>query len=585
LRIKNWGTAVTGFLVLWSLGLLLVLSGCGHRNAEVMRPANGGKKYGGRYTLNEIRGNPSSLDPVRMNSKVEDDIGTNIFDKLIDNNSQLEIRPELAKSWEISDDGLTYTFHLRTDAYFQDDSCFPGGKGRRMVASDVKYSFQRVCDPRTLTSGFWVFEDIVEGADEYFNNIGKTTPQPPPFLGGGVSGFKVVDDSTFVIKLVKPFAPFLEHLTTSFGYIVPHEAIEYYGKDFFQHPVGTGPFRFVYWQPDQGILLKRNPHYWEYDSAGNHLPYLDEIKFTFIKDDKTLLQTFLQGSEDEDFTLPTESFQQIVTPEKTLTPQYSKYVLQHVSAMNTYFMEFLCSKPPFDNMALRRAMSFAVDRQSIVKYVLKNSPHGPADHGIVPPAFTRYPIDSVPGITYHPDSVKYWLIKAGYPGGKGAPVITLSVYNEPRPMQIAEAMQRMWQNIGLTVNLQVMQTAELLDGSEDGKLELWLTRWYADYPEPENFLNLINGRLVPTEPNLKSYPNSARWKNAEFDSLFYQGIATTDEAKRMELYAKAENIMAYDAPTIPLFYEEHYRLLQPWIRDNPLDPMNKIVLKYVWLDQ
>ncbi len=588
--MKNY---LGSFIVsLWSLTVLSVLVSCGKHETAAFRNGLGGKKLGGTYTLNEIRGNPSSLDPVRMNSKVEDDIGTNIFDKLVENNSKLELVPELAKSWEISSDGMNYTFHLRTDVLFHDDSCFPAGKGRKMVASDVKYSFERVCNPKTLTSGFWVFQDIVEGANEYFNSAGAQAgstniagAQAGSTAPREVSGFHIVDDSTFTVQLTKPFAPFLEHLTTSFGYIVPREAVEHYGKDFFQHPVGTGAFRFVHWNPDQEILLTRNPNYWEYDSAGNHLPLLDEVKFTLIKDDKTLLQSFLQGSEDEDFTIPTESFQEIVTPDKQLTSSYSKYTLQHVSAMNSYFMEFLCSKPPFDNMALRRAMSFAVDRESIVKYVLKNAPHGVADHGIVPPAFIRYPIDDVHGIAYNPDSAKHWLEIAGYPAGRGAPAITLSVYNEPRPMQIAEAVQRMWQNIGLNVTLQVMQSAQLLDGSEDGKLGLWLTRWYADYPEPENFLNLLNGRLVPKNGNDKSYPNSARWNSEPFNDLFYRAIATTDESKRMGLYAQAENIAAYEAPSIPLFYEEHYRLVQPYVRDNPLDPMNRIDLKYVWLDK
>jgi oligopeptide transport system substrate-binding protein len=269
--------------------LIVVFIGCGHKTAEVIHPGLGGKKLGGRYTLNEIRGNPSSLDPVRMNSKVEDDIGSNIFDKLVENNSKLELIPELAKTWEISADGMTYTFHLRTDVFFHDDSCWPGGKGRKMNAGDVKYSYERVCNPKTLTSGYWVFQDIVQGANEYFEAVGKTTPQPPPSSGGGVAGFQVIDDSTFVVHLTKPFAPFLEHLTTSFGYIVPHEAIEHYGKDFFQHPVGTGAFRFAHWMPDQEILLTRNPNYWEFDSSGNRLPLLDEVKFTLIKDDKTLL--------------------------------------------------------------------------------------------------------------------------------------------------------------------------------------------------------------------------------------------------------------------------------------------------------
>jgi oligopeptide transport system substrate-binding protein len=555
-------------------GFFLFFGGCSHRTSDVMRAASGGKKYGGTYTLNEIRGNPASLDPVRMMSKVEQDIGTNIFDLLVDLDTKLEITPELATRWDISQDGKTYTFHLRTDVVFHDDSCFPTGKGRKMTAADVKYSFERMCDPKTLTAQFWTFQDIVEGANDYFN--GKTK---------SVSGFKLLDDSTFEIDLAKPFAPFLFHLANT-AYVIPHEGIERYGKDFFQHPVGTGAFQFSYWKPDQEILLVKNPHYWQRDSVGNQLPLLSSVKFTLIKDDKTVLQSFIQGNEDEDFTIPTESFTQIVTPQKELTEQYaSKYVLQHVSAMNSYFMEFLCTSKLFSNEALRRAMSFAVDRGSIVKFVLKDAPHSIADHGIVPPAFSNYPIDEVHGITFNPDSAKYWLQVAGYPNGKGAPEIKLSVYNEPRPMQIAEAVQHMWTNIGLNVSIQVMQSAELFERSEDGTLDLWLTRWYADYPEPEDFLNLLYGRLVPKDAAAKSYPNSARWNDDRFNAIFDQAIATTDEAKRMQLYAQAENIAAYAAPNIPLFYEEHYRLLQPYIRDNPLDPMDRVDLKFVWLDK
>jgi oligopeptide transport system substrate-binding protein len=357
---------------------IVVLGSCGKEEQASLRPAQGGKKYGGRYTFNEIRGNPSSLDPIRMNSKVEDDIATNIYDHLLDNGSDLQITPELAKSYEISEDGLTYTFHLRTDAYFHDDPCFPNGKGRKFTAQDVKYTYERVCDPKSITSGFWIFQDIVQGANDYFNREalgkeGKTITE--------VTGFKVINDSTFVTILSKPFAPFLQHLTTSFGFIVPKEAVDKYGKDFFKHPVGTGAFSFVHWKEDQEILMKRNPNYWERDEAGNKLPLLDEVKVTFIKDDKTLLASFERGLHDENFTLPTESFQIFITPDKKLTPTYEKkYVLQHITAMNSYFFDFLCTKPPFNNMALRRAFSFAVDREKIVKYVLKGAPHGPAPY-------------------------------------------------------------------------------------------------------------------------------------------------------------------------------------------------------------
>lgn len=566
------------------IGLLFLVGACSKEETIALRPAQGGKKYGGTYTFNEIRGNPSSLDPIRMNSKVEDDIATNMYDHLLDNGENLELTPELAKSYEISADGLTYTFHLRTDAYFHDDASFPGGKGRKFNASDVKYSYERVCDPKSITSGFWIFQDIVVGANEYFNREqlskeGKTVTE--------VTGFKAIDDSTFVTVLTRPFAPFLQHLTTSFGFIVAKEAVEKYGKDYFKHPVGTGAFTFVHWKEDQEVLMKRNPNYWQKDDAGNQLPLLDEVKVTFIKDDKTLLASFERGNHDENFTLPTESFQNIITPDKKLTPNYEKkYVLQHITAMNSYFFDFLCTKPPFDNMALRRAFSFAVDREKLVKYVLKGAPHGPAHNFIVPPAFSKYPINDVKGISYNLDSARYWLAKAGYPDGKGIPAIELAVYNEPRPMQIAQAVQNMIQEgLGIHIEIKTMQSAQLLDDSEDGKLSFWLTRWYADYPEIENFLNLIYGKLVPKDQSMKSYPNSTRWNSPAFNAFFEHALATTDDVERLKLYAQAENVAAFEAPQLPLFYEEHYRVLQPWVRDNPLDAMNRIDLKKVWLDK
>jgi peptide/nickel transport system substrate-binding protein len=367
--------------------------------------------------------------------------------------------------------------------------------------------------------------------------------------------------------------------------MIAKEAVEKWG-DLTEHAVGTGPFIMTSWKPDQEIVLKRNPNYWQYDSAGNRLPLLDEVVFTMIKDDKTLLAKFDRGEMEEDFTLPTETFRNIVTEQKTLAPGYEKKaVLQHVPALNSYFLDFLCTGKLFSNLALRRALSFAVDRDKIVRYVLKGAPHGIANHGIVPPAFERYPIQKVHGIEFDLDSARIWLEKAGYPNGKGLPTLKLAVYNEPRPMQIAEAIQAQWKDIGIDCELQVMQSGLLLTASDEGKLDLWLTRWYADYPEIENFLNLFNGRLVPKNPAEKSYPNNTRWNNERYNPLFYQALSTTDEAQRLDLYAQAEDVAAFEAPNIPLFYEEHYRLLQPYVRDNPLDAMNRIDLKTVWLDK
>ncbi len=576
--------SVTTFRLTLLLLVTLFISGCGKDEVSNMQSGKGGKKLGGTYTLNLIRGMPGKLDPVQMTSKTEDDIAGNIFDKLIDNDGKLTLEPELANRWEVSEDGKIYTFYLRNDVHFHDNAAFPNGQGRLMTAHDVKFSYERICDPKSFTAGYWIFQDIVEGANAFFDGRSKDTASAPK----EVTGFKVINDTTFQCILTAPYAPFLQHLTTSFGYIVPREAMAKYGKDIFRNPIGTGPFMLDQWAEDQHITLKKNPKYWQKDEDGNQLPLMDAVKYLFIKDDKTVMANFERGTMDENISIPSESIRNYLSTDKTLTDKYKdKYELQRAVAMNSHFFDFMCAPGrTFSNVNLRRALSFAVNRAQLVKHVLKDAPSGPADYGIVPPAFEKYPVKEVQGVKFNLDSAKYYLEQAGYPGGKGLPKIVMTIYNDPTSRQVAEAVQNMWQQyLGATVELQIMQLAQFLASSEEGKLDLWLTRWYADYPDVENFLNLMNGRLVPTDPSQKSYPNSTRWKNDAFVETFYKALATNDETERMKLYAQAENIAVQESPTIPLFYAEHIRLLQKHVRDNPLDPMNRVDLKRTWLDK
>src|SRR5690348_8136640 len=183
-----------------------------------------------------------------------------LYNTLVEVDSNLHIIPSLATRWDISDNGLTYTFHLRNDVYFQDDAAFPGGKGRKMTAADVVYSFRRVMDPATASAGAWIFN-------------GKVDPQ---------TGFKALDDTTFQLTLLKPFHPILGILSMPYCSVVAKEAAEKYGRDFRRHPCGTGPFQFKYWDEGQALILVKNPHYFERDRAGNRLPYLDAVKVTFV---------------------------------------------------------------------------------------------------------------------------------------------------------------------------------------------------------------------------------------------------------------------------------------------------------------
>lgn len=561
--------------------LVVLISACtDEKKPEAAAQLPGGKFKGGVYRINMVRGNPNGLDPVLINSKLADDIALQIYDRLLSLDSNLNIVPELATRWETSADGIVYTFHLRSDVYFHDNACFPGGKGRKMTSKDVLYSLERCCDPGTRSVQFWAFKDKVLGATEFYQARlnGKNDI-------ASIKGLEAPDDSTFRITLTAPYAPFIYYLVNSLGCVVPREAVEKYGKDFFQHPVGTGPFVFSEWQHDRFIKLKRNPSYWQRDEQGNQLPLLDGVEVTFIQDDKIQFAEFSKGNLEESFGIPTELFPLVVDANtRTVLPEYRQYVLQAEPALLSWFFDFLTTKPPFDNADVRRAFSYAVDRDKIVRYVLRNAPYAPASHGITPPVMPNYDISSIPGYSVDENKAREYMAKAGYPNGKGFPSIKLTVYPEPRLVQVAEAIQDMLaKTLNITVEIQIVQFAQLMELAESGKLQFWGTRWYGDYPDPENYLNLLYGKLVPVDGQ-PSYPNSTRYNNAQFNELFEKAVATTDQTERLSLYRQAEVIAMQDAPAIVLFYEMHYRMLQPYVRGNALDPMNRVLLKFVWFD-
>ncbi len=549
-----------------------------------LRPAAGGKHLGGTFRLNMLRGSPNGLDPVRISSKLADDIALNIFDRLITFDSTLGVVGELARTWDVSSDGRVYTFHLRTDVIFHDNVCFPNGLGRKMTATDVAYSFGRACDPRTNSVSFWAFQDRVVGAVRYFDacKAGERTQNAWP------EGMSVLDDSTIAIRLEAPFAPFLLTLANGFGCVVPREAVEHYGADFNRHPVGTGPFRFDRWEEDRWMILVRNPRYWQHDAHGNQLPLLDSVHIAFIKDDNVQFLSFRQGDLDECFTIPTEIFPSIINRSLTdgsvrMHKQFAQYQLQATPAWCTWFVDFLCTRAPFNDDRIRRAFALSIDRHRIVRYVLQNAPSAPAEGGITPPVLPAYQTKGIKGLNFDPTRARAELAASGHADGKGLEGLVLTIYPEPRLKQCAEALQRMWkENLNVDVRIEIVQFAQFLSMAEEGKFLLWGTRWYGDYPDAETFLTLFNGDLLPRDSNAASYPNSTRINDSLATSLIRQGVNEPNETVRHGYYAEAEARLAFLAPSALLFYEMHYRLLQPYVRGYPLDPMARIVLKHTW---
>lgn len=580
-------TAVTRTLFPTFLSLLVLLVACGDGGDDAGNGRSGDQTmssqpaYGGIFRMNVLRGDPNGLDPVLVDSKHADDIASQIYDKLVDLNDSLNLVPELARSWEVSDDGLSYTFNLRTDVRFQDHESFDGGRGRMMTAEDVQYSLTRCCDPRERSKAFWAFKGKVRGADAFYDAAASGRPID------GVEGFVVLNDSTFRIDLIEPYAPFLYILVNSLGSVVPREAVEHYGVDFARNPVGTGPFTFDYWTEGGELVLLRNPDYWESDMRGNRLPYLDSIAFTFITDDNTQFQSFVTGSLDELFNIPTAQFETVVNAETMeLLPEYEGFRLQSVPAMLTWYFGFNNRKAPFTDVNVRRAFNHAIDRASIVRFTLNNSPYAPATHGLTPPVFPDYNIEQIEGYDLDVDKAQAELAAAGFPNGEGFPEVALHIYNEPRLIEVAEAVQaQLKQNLNLDVPIRQMAFPQLIDLAESGEIGFWGTRWYGDYPDPETYLNLLNGQIVPSDPKAPSNPNSSRYDNPAYNDVFNEAVATIDYVARMSKYMKAEQIAMDDAPILPLFYERHYRLLQPWIFGLKLDPMARYNLKQVWIDR
>ncbi|MDW7997029.1 MAG: ABC transporter substrate-binding protein [Bacteroidota bacterium] len=569
----------------WLLVSMALLWSCAReRPAESLRPAVGDRFYGGTYRVNEV-GEVRSLDPVQINDVTSAHVADQIYDKLLTLDENLRLQPELADRWEISPDGLVYRYYLRRGVYFHDHPCFPGGKGREVTAEDVRYSFTRACDFRTGTLVYDYFRGKVRGSDAYFEATRRAAQLKTSPKVTAVDGFVVRERYVFEIHLTRPFTPFEYYASMVTFAIVPREAVEYYGTDFFRNPVGSGPFVFVSWSPDRELVLRRNPQYWQRDELGNRMPYLDAIRFSFIKDDKTQLLEFRQGNLEECYRIPAEFFPQVVNEQGQLRAEWKRFQLLRVPALATQYYGMLTIHPLFRDRRVRQALSYAVDRERIVRYVLKGQAGEPGHYGLIPPSLPDYPARSIRGYRFDPERARQLLSEAGYPNGRGFPRVTLQLNaGGGRNVQVAEAVQAMLrENLGIEVELRQVEFAQHLKEIDAGRVPFFRLGWVADYPEPENFLNLFYGKLVPENGTDISPINSTRYRNPAFDALLERALATQERRQRMELYRQAEQIALDDAPMIVLFYDEDYRLLQPYVAGYRNNAMDRRFYKYVWL--
>ncbi len=566
------------------IGATVLLSSCGgdqKNNNKNTKIAKGDVKYGGVFKMNETE-DFKSLYPLNVTMALEDRIANQIFEGLVKlDQADLHVLPSLAEKWEINEDATSYTFHLRKGIKFHDNSCFDGGKGRELKASDFKYCFDRICVGAPTNQMYWLFKDKVVGSNEYYEAAKNNKP-----LAGGVSGIKVIDDYTLQIDLNYSFAGFLNILSHNACYVYPKEAIDMYGDEVRINCVGTGAFRVKKIKESETVILDRNPDYWGSDKYGNQLPYLDGLKFSFNKEKKAELLEFKKGNLDMVYQLPLEMINDVVGElEDAKKGGNRPYIMQVVPALSIYYLGMQHKLPPFDNIDVRKAFNYAVDKESIVTYTLQGEGR-PALNGVVPP-FKGYDSENVIGYEFSPEKAKEHMKLAGYPNGKGFPEVTLQINpgGGGRNVQIAEVVQKMLsENLNINIKIEQMQFAQHLENLETGKALLWRASWIADYPDPENFLNLLYGGHVPEELSTKAYINAMRYQSAKFDSLFNTALREVDDLKRYELFRQADQTVVDDAAILPVFYDENTRLIQAYVKNFPSNAMEYRDMSQVYFD-
>lgn len=573
-----------------ALFFLVFSFGCADKQQEQSQEtslqAKGGIKYGGILKVNEVD-RFKSLMPMAISEQNAYHIASQVYEGLIKYNQfDLSLVPGLAKNWEISQDLREYTFHLRTNAKFHDDSCFKGGVGRNVTAGDVLFSFESLCSKNINNSQFDItFKDRVVGANENYEQSGSGKVH-------SISGVTVVNDSTLKIKLINPDPTFLNILAMPGCFVFPKEAGLKYGSRMRTKCVGTGPFYVDFISEGNIVELKRNPFYWNKDVHGNPLPYLDRVHWTFIPDKATEVELFRDGKLDAIYNIPVDLFHQTLGQLQDNSDARLNFDIYSSPALSTHFYGLNVQLNPFFSVReIRRAMNLAIDRKKIAEITLKGEGTA-AEFGIVPYTKTfekaGYDYKNLRGFTYNPDSARRLLEKAGYPMGLGLPAFNLEINSGggERNLMVALAVQKMLkENLCINVNLNVVSWSEHMSNVHSGKSDFFRYAWASDYPDPESFLTLFYGQHVPERLEEKSYINVGRFKNTKFDVLFLASRLELDKSKRYKLLRQAEQLLIDEAAFMPLYYDENVRLVNKDVKNFRENPMSFMDMTYVYFSK
>ena len=482
------------------------------------------------YVHYRINNNPTTLDPAMIVDVTGGLIAAKIFNGLVRLDENLEIIPDLAASWDVSRDRKTYTFHLRRDVRFTNS--------RTISAADVKYSFERILDPGGKSPNTWVL-DKISGAKAFLK--GERSE---------VSGIKVTGPYTIQINLEEPFSPFLYLLTMTAAYVVPVEEVKKWGEDFASHPIGSGPFRLTEWKHNNHLLLERNEDYF------GGMALTKGLRYRIIPEDLTAITEFELGNLDS-ISVPASEYRRIMKRDT------GNNLVSSMEGINTYYLGFNCSRPPFDDIKARKAVAHAIDRKMILETFYEG--RGRLAHGPIPHILRRWDAPVPPD--YDPAYARRLVNAAGLKGKK----IQLYVTADPEVVDIAEIIQAYLGSAGLSVIIQQLEWSSYKAALNDGEADMFWISWWADYPDPENF-------LFPLFHSSNHGPsgNRTRYTNKAVDALIEAGQKSSSREKRDHYYRAAERAIIEDVPWVFFWHKTDITIRQATLRNYRMYPIYSI---------
>lgn len=513
------------------------------------------------FRYNESAG-ITTLDPAYVR-RFEDFLAIEqLYNGLISLDESLEVIPSIAEEWKVSEDGLTYTFHLRKDVFFNRSDLFGNQETRRVTASDVVYSFLRIIDPTTASPGKYIFQNLDNSSSNF-------------------KGIEASDENTLVIHLATPQPSLIYQLSLPYCTIVPYEVVEHFGDDFGLHPIGTGPFYLKKWKKDVKLVMAKNKNYFEQDNNGIQLPYLDAISVYFIQDKHQEFIKFKSGNLEMISGMNEEDKDQLLNSDGELHDNLKEsFKLLKTSWLNTDYLGILMDdnyqgkSNPLKNKLIRNAIGYAINRKEMIRY-LRNNIGIAASNGFVPKGMPNFEKFRIEGYDYDIERSMQLIKEAEFENVDDLPEITLSATPEYRTL--CEYLQRELGKVGFKIKVDMNSVSSMNQRIAQFEANFYRKSWIADFPDAINYFQLFYSKNFYPENG----SNYTHFKNQKYDVLFELASVEKDDASRMKLYQEMNQIIHDEAPVIPLFYAETLRFLKNNVSGLKSNSLNTLSLKNV----